>query len=245
MLGKSARKQLPSWQVLAAWLLESLSEAGEPNTAVRIMATKLLTKVLGSVLLSTGLLALDLNAQAGQLVRGDVDGVRGTRRFQLKCTTVPLISRNVNLQALHDASRQKKIEYEMRVRNVGSAARPMLDVLSARVIPELFDMGNIRLGRSDRWHVLGNPGDAAFVFLTGQSLTGYLPLGAAGSWNLGANFVFFKQGIVSVLGRFEFRFQPPNLRSLVGKEIAGQALTVTPAGKLTITNPQCKTVRSK
>ncbi len=42
-----------------------------------------------------------------QLVRGDVDSVSGSNRFQLDCTRIPLTSSTVNLEQLHDQSRQR------------------------------------------------------------------------------------------------------------------------------------------
>lgn len=188
-------------------------------------------------------LALSVSAQTGQLVRGDVDSVQNSNRFQLDCTSVPLVSTAVNLQALHDASRRQDIEYEMRVTNTGTATNPVLNVLSARQIPEILDMGNIRLGRSDRWHVLGPAGDLAVVYVAPRAGTGYIPVGAAGAWNLGLNFILFNAGAISTAGRFEFSFQPPNNPGLVGQVIVSQALIVARSGALTITNPACKEIR--
>ncbi|MEM7203302.1 MAG: hypothetical protein AAF628_23770 [Planctomycetota bacterium] len=70
---------------------------------------------------------------------------------------MPLVSSVVNLQALHDASRQQDIEYEMSVQNIGTPGAPILDVLSAVEIPETLDMGNLRFGRSETWEVFGRP----------------------------------------------------------------------------------------
>ena len=201
-------------------------------------------KFLPTTLLTVAILSVPTLAQT-QLVRGDVDGIQHTRRFRLKCTNIELVSKTVNLQALHDASRQQKFEYAMQVRDVSSGGRAILNVLSAKRIPKLFDMGNLRLGRADRWHVLGKPGELALVYLNGgPSTTSYLPLGSLGTWLLGTNALFFNFGRIKATGRFEFWFQPPNVRSLVGTVFTGQAVVASMSGLL-ITNAQCKAVRSK
>ncbi len=198
---------------------------------------KTITSILGALLLAT-----TLSAQT-QLVRGDIDSIQNTNRWRLDCTNIELVSQTVNLQALHDASRQQDIEYELQVRDVSTSTQTILNVISATTIPELFDMGNIRLGRSDRWHVMGPVGHAAAVYLTGNaSNTAYLPLGAMGTWLL-TNFNLLTVGQISALGRYEFNLTPPNNSSLVGLVFTGQAITVG-AGAISITNAQCKEVRS-
>ena len=178
-----------------------------------------------------------------QLVRGDVDGIQNTNRWRLECTSIELVSRTVDLKVLHDASRQQDIEYEMQV-SVVSLSPPVLDVVSAKQIPQIFDMGNIRLGRADRWHVLGNQGEIAVVYLTGDGMTAYQPLGSLGTWLLSPGF-FFNAGVVSAQGRFEFNVQPPNDPRLVGLTFVGQAAVVAPStGRVLIANAQCKQVRA-
>jgi hypothetical protein len=178
-----------------------------------------------------------------QLVRGDVDRVQNSQNFQLDCTTIRLVSSTVNLQQLHDQSRQQDIEYEMQVNDVSAGGVTILDVLSARAIPELMDMGNIRLGRSDSWEVLGAPGSSALVFVNAGNQTRYLPAGSMGTWLLNTNFLFFQFGVISSAGQFRFDFQPPNDPSLVGQTIASQALVIG-GGSVLITNAQCKQVRA-
>ena len=63
-------------------------------------------------------------------------------------------SSSPNLQKLHDISRQQNIEFEMMVNNIGTLTQPVLDVLSARQIPEMFDMGNLRFGREPGAHAV-------------------------------------------------------------------------------------------
>lgn len=194
----------------------------------------------------TALLLLALSAPLAaqtQLVRGDVDGIRNTAgRFQLDCTQIPLTSATVNLQQLHDQSRQQDIEYEMQVVNVGTAAAPVLDVVSATVIAEQFQMGNLRFGRSETWEVFGPAFAQAWVLVDARANTGYLPLGGAGTWLLGPAAVPFVSGQINALGRFVTRFTMPTLPALVGQEIVGQAV-IEDGGVFTVTNPDCKEVR--
>lgn len=178
------------------------------------------------------------------LVRGDVDIMQGTNAFRLECTNIRLVSQTVNLKALHDASRQKDIEYEMQVRDVSQGGLTILDVVSAKTIPEMFDMGNIRLGRSDTWEVFGTPGSAAGMFITARSQTSFVPVGASGAWLVGANAILFARGTVNAIGRFQVRYQPPNDPSLVGLEVVGQGVLIGTNNTLTLANLDCKTVRS-
>lgn len=180
-----------------------------------------------------------------QLVRGDVDSVQGTNRFVLACTTIQLVSRTVNLQQLHDQSRQQDIEYEMQVRDVSAGGKTILDVVSAKAIPELFDMGNLRLGRADRWQVMGAPGSATAVYITATGLTGYTPVGAAGTWLLGNTFFFLHAGAIGNTGLFQFSWQPPDIQGLVGQSFAAQAIVLDRNGGLLIANAQCKEVRAR
>ena len=177
-----------------------------------------------------------------QLVRGEVDSVSGTNRFVLDCTRIPLVSATVDLRALHDATRQQDLFVEMQVRNAGSPSQPVLDVVSATIRPETFDMGNLRFGRSESWEVFGVPGSPAWVFVNHRSQTGYLPLGAAGTWLLG-NALPIRNGTISGVGRFRFEFTMPTLPALVGQEFSAQAI-VQENGVFRITEPDCKEVRN-
>jgi hypothetical protein len=178
-----------------------------------------------------------------QLVRADVDGIQGTQQFQLDCTQVRIVSTSVDLQALHDQSRQTDIEYAMQVRQV-AANPPVLEVMSATAIPELFGMGNLRFGRTETWEVFGAPGSATAVFIALRSQAGYLPLGAPGAWLLGPNFALLQTGALNGVGRFQFGFQIPAIPGLEGTAISGQAIVIPPGGQPLITNPDCKVVRA-
>ena len=198
---------------------------------------------LTKTLILTAALTAGLGAQT-QLVRGDVDGIRNTvNQFQLDCTTIPLTSATVNLQQLHDQSRQQDIEYELQVRNVGTAANPILDVVSATVIPEMFQMGNLRFGRSETWEVFGTPGATAYMFVDAMGNTRYQPLGAAGTWLLSSAALPVASGPISAIGRFQIRFTMPSIPALVGQTFVGQGAIVD-RSTLTITNADCKEVRN-
>jgi hypothetical protein len=189
------------------------------------------------------LLAAALLPAQTQLVRGDIDSISQSNRFRLDCTNIQLVTSTVNLQQLHDASKQQDIEYELQVRDVSQPGQAILDVLSARPIAEMFDMGNIRFGRADTWEVFGPAGSTAAIFVTTPSFTSYGPFGAAGTWLLGANAVLFAHGPVASNGRYQLRYQPPTIPSLIGLTVVGQALLIQ-NGVLTLTNPDCRDVRS-
>lgn len=190
------------------------------------------------------LLACGVTAQT-QLVRGDVDVIQNTNpdRFQLDCTGIPLVSSTVNLRQLHDASRQQDIEYEMEVVDIGTGGRTVLDVRSARVIPELFDMGNLRFGRSETWETFAAPGSQVWTFVDFRAATRYLPIGPAGTWVLGAGAFAIASGTTSAIGRFQFQFTMPTVPALVGTEFTAQSV-VQENGVFWLTNPDCKDVRS-
>ena len=196
-----------------------------------------------SLLLAASSLTFAVGAQT-QLVRGDVDGIQGTNRFRLDCTAnVELISNTVNLQALHDASRQMDIEYEMQVIDVSAGGRTILNVVSAVQIPEIFGMGNLRFGRSETWEVFGTPGSPTAIYVDLTANTGYLPLGNFGTWILGPNAQFFRSGVIGATGQFRFNFQFPTIPSLLGTSFSAQA-GIVQNGAVLITNPDCKEVRN-
>ena len=201
-------------------------------------------KTFGNVLLASALIAATAGAQT-QLVRGDINGIRGTNRFLLDCTNIELVSTTVSLQALHDLSRRNDIEFEMQVVNVSVPGQTVLNVVSATQIPEIFQMGNLRLGRSDTWEVFYTPGSVAGMFVTAEALTSYGPLGPMGTWLLGPTFLPIAFGTTNAAGRLQVDFQPPNNPSFIGADLTGQALILDPTGNLLISNPDCKTVQSR
>lgn len=195
-----------------------------------------------TLLAVTLLCAVPVTAQT-QLLRGDVDGIQGTNRFQLDCTNIELVSATVNLQQLHDMSRQQNIDYEMQVRPTSIGGRFALDVLSATPIPEAFGMGNLRFGRSETWEVFAPAGSEVWTFVSVPSLSSYMPLGNAGTWLIGTDSVPFVQGVTDPAGRFQFRFTMPTIPALVGTVFNGQAIVRT-NGVFSVTAPDCKEVRN-
>lgn len=178
-----------------------------------------------------------------QLVRGDVDSIQGTNQFRLDCTAnVRLVSNTVNLQQLHDLSRQQDIEYEMQVLDVSSGGTTILNVVSAQQIPEILDMGNLRFGRSESWQVFAPSGSSVAVYIALTSSTSYLPLGGAGTWILPLSAPLLRSG-VSTGGRFQFQLQMPTIPSLVGTSFSAQAIYAN-GSQVLITNPDCKEVRT-
>src|SRR5690606_31444330 len=72
-----------------------------PRTVMK--ALRFLVPVPAASLL---LVAALLPAQT-QLVRGDIDSIPQSNRFRLDCTNIQLVTSTVNLQQLHDASKQQ------------------------------------------------------------------------------------------------------------------------------------------
>jgi len=193
---------------------------------------------LSSLLLVSGLLATSLSSQT-QLLRGKIEDVKNTQnRFVLDCTSIPLTSTALNLNTLVGN------QYIMQVVNTGSASSPSLEVKSVTATTKVFDMGNIRLGRADRWQVRWKPQSTTAVGVTATVATSYAPLGSLGTFLLGQQFVLMARGQVNQLGVFEFSYQPPNITSLVGLSVTGQALVQEPNGFLLLSNPDCKEVRA-
>ncbi|MCA8956222.1 MAG: hypothetical protein KDC87_09110 [Planctomycetes bacterium] len=198
---------------------------------------------ISSLFLFASLALASLVPAQTQLVRGDVDSIQNTNRWRLDCTNIELVSTTVDLQALHNASRQQDIEYEMQVIDVSQPGLPKLNVISARAIPEIFDMGNIRFGRSDTWAVSGAAGSSFGIWITLPQATSYAPFGSWGTWLLGQHPMLFAQGTIPATGRFEFKYQPPTVPAWVGVTIVGQAVVVQ-GSSILITNPGCKDIRA-
>lgn len=173
-----------------------------------------------------------------QIVRGDVEDVQNTsNRFFLKCTNIPLVSSALNLNNLLNS------DWILDVRNVGSATSPVLDVLAATQTTKVFDMGNLRLNRADRWQVRAAPGSFALMLLDATANTGWLPFGALGAWLLSGNAAVVRSGTTNGLGVFETSVFVPNLPALVGMSFTGQAL-VASGSTLLLSNADCKDVRA-
>lgn len=178
-----------------------------------------------------------------QVVRGDIDDQNNL--FFLDCAhQVRLVSTTVDLRALHDASRQQDIEYEMQVVDVSSGGQRILQVISATAIPEQFGMGNLRLGRADRWELLAVPGTQVAIYLNARVLTVCVTIPSMGAWLFGGGALLMRQGTTDALGRFQFDFQPPNDPTLLGIEFTSQGLLRLPGGTIGITNADCKVVRN-
>ncbi len=175
-----------------------------------------------------------------QTVRGKVEDVKGTTgKFVLKCTNIPLTSKALVLKTLMGT------QQILQVVNTGTAAKPVLEVKSAKATTKVFDMGNLRFGKSARWQVHSTPGNTALVFLNGLPRTGYLPLGNLGTWLIGLDAQFVTSGTVHARGQFEFSFTMPRLPGLVGATFVGQAVVVDKSRGILISNSDCKQVRSR
>jgi hypothetical protein len=193
--------------------------------------------------LPAALLVFGIGTAQTQLVLGDVDTIQGTNQFRLDCTNILLVSNAVNLQQLHDQSRQQDIEYRMQVVDVTNGGPTTLNVISATAIPEQFGMGNLRFGRAETWETFAAPGSPVWTFVDLTSQTRYLPIGPAGTWVLGQFAALMASGVTSPIGRFQFRFTMPNIPELIGTSFSAQSV-VQENGVFRLTNPDCKTVRS-
>ncbi len=190
-----------------------------------------------TAILFTTLFAASAVAQT-QLVRGKVEDVSGTNRFVLDGTTIPLTSTVLNLNTLVGG------QFDLQVVNTGTATQPSLRVESAVPVAKIFDMGNLRFGRAERWQVNFTAGSQTAVFVQATAAATYLPFGASGTWLLGTNAAFVTAGTVTSLGQFEFRVTMPTLPELVGVSFSAQALVVAPNGPLVIANVDAKEVRA-
>lgn len=173
-----------------------------------------------------------------QIVRGDVEDVPNTaNQFRLKCTNIPLVSTALNLNNLLNNN------WVLNVMNVGSATNPVLDVQSATATAKVFDIGNLRLNRADRWQVHAAAGSFTLILLDLTANTRYAPLGPIGTWLLSGGAAVVTSGTTNAAGVFETSVFVPNLPALVGTSFTGQALVATGANLL-LSNPDCKDVRA-
>lgn len=177
-------------------------------------------------------------AQQTQLVRGKVEDIPQTPNFVLDCTNIPLVSNVLNLNTMVG------LQFDLQVVNLGTATNPRLNVVSAVAVNKIFDMGNLRIGRPENWEIRGPSGSAAAAWLTATSLTGYFPLGAAGTWLLAGPTLMVASGTIGNGGQFQFTVTTPNVPELIGVMFTAQGAYGTPAGQLVITNPDCKEVRA-
>jgi hypothetical protein len=189
------------------------------------------------------LLAASALAQTYTIV-GDIDAIQGTNLFELDCTRIRLVSNTVNLQQLHDASRQQDMEYTMQVVDVSAGGLTILNVLSAVAGPEQFNMGNLRFGRTETWDLFGTAGSAFQIFLNARNATSWLPLtGFGNSWFMGPGAVPIFRGTMNA-GFIQIPFQMPTIPALVGVEFSAQTILLSPANVLSLTNPHCRVVRN-
>lgn len=187
-------------------------------------------------------LTLTLLATAGalsaqtQTLRGKVEDVQGTQnQFFLDCTNIPLVSNALDLNAWVG------LQAVLQVVNVGTASAPILRVESAVAATKVFDMGNLRQGRADRWEVNAPAGSFALMAVDFTSNTGYTPAGPLGTLLLGGNAAVVASGITNGQNQFEISFFVPSLPSLVGTSFTGQAL-VGDHGNWFLANADCKSV---
>lgn len=170
-----------------------------------------------------------------QTLRGKVEDVRGTQnQFFLDCTSIPLVSTALNLNAWIG---QQAV---LQVVNVGTTAAPVLRVDAATATTKVFDMGNLRQGQTARWQVNAPAGSFVLIAVDYTSLTGYAPLGGLGTLLLSAGAGVIASGFTNAQHQFEISFFVPTIPGLVGTSFTGQAL-VGDHGTWFLSNPDCKT----
>jgi hypothetical protein len=180
-------------------------------------------------------LATSLAAQT-ETLRGKVEDVPGTpNQFILDGTNLPLVSTALNLNTLVG---QQAI---MQVVNVGTPTAPVIRVDSSVPTAKVMDMGNLRLGQTSTFEVNAPAGSAAFMFLDFKSNTGFIPVGALGTWLLGLSPYLLAGGITNGLNQFQAPFFTPPNPQLLGLQISGQAF-VGDHGNWFFSNPDGKTI---
>jgi hypothetical protein len=174
-----------------------------------------------------------------QILRGKVEDVSHTQdEFFLDGTNIPLISSRFELD---DFVGEQRV---MQVINVGTDTDPVLDIVELGSAAKIFDMGNLKLGRTGTWEVMAPTGSLAVIYVNFTDQTSYLPFGPAGTWLIGLSAVPFAAGTTDEDGQFEFRFTMPILPGLVGTSFTAQALVKTD-GVYSISNPDSREVRSE
>lgn len=174
-------------------------------------------------------------------VHGRVDGVSGThpQRFELRCTGIPMQSTTLDLNELQGEFQR------FQVVDIGTPGAPVLDVRSATRLDANFDMGNLRIGESNRWTVSAPAGSFALIAVNAVDATGFQPFPGTGTWLLGSNAVTLAVGMATSGNRFEIRVSVPQTAlPLVGTAFAGQGLVVA-QGQATFTNAECKAIEAR
>ncbi len=195
-----------------------------------------------NITLAFALLASSALAQTFP-VRGDIDAIQGTNLFELDCTRIRLVSTTVNLQILHDASRQQNIEYDMMVTDVSAGGLTILNVLSATAVAEQFNMGNLRFGRSETWDLSAPAGTRYGMFINVRNATSLATLGLNNPWFLGPNAVLLLSGTMPT-NFIQVPFTMPTIPSMVGVEISAQTVLLDAANNVSLTHLDCKDVRA-
>ncbi len=177
-----------------------------------------------------------LSAQT-QTLRGKVEDVQNTQnQFYLDCTGIPMVSTALNLNLWVGQ------EAVLQVVNVGTAQAPVLRVDAAAATAKVFDMGNLRLGQSNRWEINAPAGSFGFMFLDFTANTAYTPFGQFGTWLLGPGAATLASGMTNGQNQFEINFTMPVIPGLIGTSMTGQGLVGT-QGVWSFTNPDCKTIQ--
>ena len=174
-----------------------------------------------------------------QSVRGQIEDLRQTQgQFFLKCTDIPVQSTALNLANFVDT------EAILDVVDIGTAGSPRLEVQAVTQTARTFDMGDLRIGHSERWEVDAPAGSFALIFVDFTFRTGWTPFGMAGVYLLSPSAATLASGTTNGENRLEINFTMPNVPQLIGTSFTAQAL-IGDHGNWLFSNPDCKAVEAQ
>lgn len=197
--------------------------------------------VLSAALLFTAVLPAQTVTVRGELGDGRATGCYYCpgSRYVIKWSETTVDSSTINL-ALY-LNQQLMLTGTLG----GTVARPSIDVTAVQVVTETFSFsGQGRIGNRFRATAKGSPGDLAVNLFALNA--GFASAGGALSLLLDpAATVVLGVGAVNGNGEFQSDANIPNLPSLVGLHVFGQALIVPQASAAPFTsNPDSKVVQA-
>ncbi len=172
--------------------------------------------------------------------RAKVENTSGNNVHSIACTNTRLTSNTINLKAFHGL----QVMIQGKVLRMGSS--PLIQVNSIKGVARTFEIGgNAKIGREFSIHVAHIPGSFFATYLSGTGRSTLVPLGQLGVFFLRDAFLALT-GRVPAGGVFQLKIKIPNDSRLVGLKILGQA-AIVPANSRAVflSNPSCKTVRSR
>ncbi len=186
-------------------------------------------------------LILSTNSKSQNVTfRAKVENSSSNNIHVVACTNTRLTSTTVNLNAFHGM----QVFIQGKVLRMGSS--PLIQVNSIKSVARTFEIGgNAKIGREFSIHVAHTPGSFFATYLSSTGRSTLIPLGQLGVFFLRDAFLYLT-GRVPSAGVFQLKVSIPNDTRLVGLKIMGQAAIVPPKARtLFLSNPSCKTIRSR